>query len=42
MEAGRTLGHEGVGVVEEIGAEVKGLKKGDKVLISCITACGQY
>jgi alcohol dehydrogenase len=36
---GRTLGHEGVGVVEELGAGVTGLHKGDKVLISCITSC---
>jgi alcohol dehydrogenase len=36
---GRTLGHEGVGIVEELGAGVAGLRKGDKVLISCITSC---
>ncbi|KAK5686396.1 hypothetical protein LTS10_002514 [Elasticomyces elasticus] len=36
---GRTIGHEGIGIVEEIGAEVKGVKKGDKVLIACITSC---
>jgi alcohol dehydrogenase len=36
---GRTLGHEGVGLVEEVGTEVKQLKKGDKVLIACITSC---
>ena len=36
---GRILGHEGVGVVEEIGASVNGLAAGDNVLISCITAC---
>ncbi len=39
VEKGRTLGHEGVGVVEEVGAEVKNFKKGDKVLIACITSC---
>jgi alcohol dehydrogenase len=37
---GRTLGHEGVGVVEETGKTVTNFKVGDKVLISCITACG--
>ncbi|OSQ35830.1 zinc-dependent alcohol dehydrogenase family protein [Thalassospira mesophila] len=37
---GRTLGHEGVGVVEEAGAAVRNFKKGDAVLISCITSCG--
>ncbi|CAN9141417.1 unnamed protein product [Alternaria alternata] len=37
---GRTLGHEGIGVIEEIGQEVKNFKKGDRVLIRCITCCG--
>ncbi len=38
---GRTLGHEGVGVVEETGSAVSNFKKGDHVLISCITSCGK-
>ena len=38
---GRTLGHEGVGVIEEVGSAVTGFKKGDHVLISCITSCGK-
>ncbi len=38
---GRILGHEGVGVVEEVGANVTTFKKGDKVIISCVTACGR-
>jgi alcohol dehydrogenase len=38
---GRTLGHEGVGVVEEMGGGVSNFKKGDKVLISCISSCGK-
>tara|TARA_R110001583_G_scaffold193866_5_gene363452 strand:+ start:11375 stop:12517 length:1143 start_codon:yes stop_codon:yes gene_type:complete len=37
---GRTLGHEGVGIVEEVGSAVRNFKKGDAVLISCITSCG--
>ena len=37
---GRTLGHEGVGIVEDVGTGVSRVKKGDKVLISCITSCG--
>jgi len=37
---GRTLGHEGVGVVEEVGSAVRNFKKGDNVLISCVTSCG--
>jgi alcohol dehydrogenase len=38
---GRILGHEGVGVVDNVGAGVSGFRKGDKVLISCITSCGK-
>src|SRR5580704_5037061 len=38
---GRILGHEGVGVVEEVGSAVTTFKPGDRVLISCITACGK-
>ena len=38
---GRILGHEGVGVIEEIGAAVTAFKPGDHVLISCISACGK-
>src|SRR5688572_18145104 len=38
---GRILGHEGVGIVEEVGTAVTGLRKGDTVLISCITSCGR-
>ncbi len=37
---GRILGHEAVGTVETIGSAVKSIKVGDKVLVSCITACG--
>jgi len=38
---GRILGHEGIGIVEEVGAGVTGFKKGDKVIISCVTSCGK-
>ena len=38
---GRILGHEGVGIVEEIGDGVSSFKVGDHVLISCITSCGK-
>jgi alcohol dehydrogenase len=38
---GRILGHEGVGVVFETGQSVTGFKKGDHVLISCISSCGK-
>src|SRR5690606_13973418 len=37
---GTTLGHEGVGVVEEVGTGVRSFKKGDHVIISCITSDG--
>src|SRR5450432_2292999 len=38
---GRVLGHEGVGTIEEVGAAVTAFRKGDKVVISCITSCGK-
>jgi alcohol dehydrogenase len=38
---GRILGHEGVGIVEETGTAVTNFRKGDHVLISCITSCGK-
>ena len=37
---GRILGHEAVGTVESVGAGVKTVKVGDRVLVSCVTACG--
>lgn len=37
----RILGHEGVGVIEDVGTGVSNFHIGDKVLISCITACGK-
>ncbi len=38
---GRVLGHEGVGVVESVGAGVTTFHPGDRVLISCISSCGR-
>jgi alcohol dehydrogenase len=38
---GRILGHEGIGIIEETGAAVSNFKKGDRVLISCISSCGK-
>lgn len=38
---GRILGHEGVGIIEEVGTAVTNFKKGDRVLISCISSCGK-
>jgi alcohol dehydrogenase len=37
---GRILGHEGVGHVTEVGSAVATVAVGDRVLISCISACG--
>lgn len=41
VTSGRILGHEGVGIVEDVGDAVSHFKKGDRVLISCITSCGK-
>jgi alcohol dehydrogenase len=38
---GRILGHEGVGIIEEVGPSVTNFHRGDRVLISCITSCGK-
>ena len=38
---GRIIGHEGVGVIEEVGTAVSNFKPGDHVIISCITSCGK-
>ncbi len=41
VKPGTVLGHEGVGIVEEVGDAVFNFKVGDRVLISCITADGR-
>ena len=38
---GRTLGHEAVGTVVETGSGVEDIQQDDKVLVSCISACGR-
>ena len=40
-QPGRILGHEGVGIVDSAGPAVTAFKPGDRVLISCISACGK-
>ena len=40
VQPGTTLGHEGIGIVEEVGGSVRNFKKGDHVIISCITSDG--
>ncbi|HTW33183.1 MAG TPA: zinc-dependent alcohol dehydrogenase family protein [Rhizomicrobium sp.] len=38
---GRILGHEGVGVIDEVGAAVTSFRPGDRVIVSCISSCGK-
>jgi alcohol dehydrogenase len=40
-QPGRILGHEGVGIVDKVGSAVTAFEAGDRVVISCITACGK-
>src|ERR1700760_2506330 len=40
MMAGDILGHEFMGIVEEVGSEVKNLKRGDRVVVPFTIACG--
>jgi threonine dehydrogenase-like Zn-dependent dehydrogenase len=41
VERGLTIGHEPVGVIEKLGAAVKGYREGDRVIAGAITPCGQ-
>ncbi|MGX0086809.1 alcohol dehydrogenase catalytic domain-containing protein [Staphylococcus epidermidis] len=41
VQSHTTLGHEGIGIIEEIGDNVNNFKVGDKVIISCISSCGK-
>ena len=41
VTSGRILGHEGIGIVQEVGAAVTSVRPGERVLISCVTACGK-
>jgi alcohol dehydrogenase len=38
---GRILGHEGVGVIDKVGAAVTAFGPGDRVIVSCISSCGK-
>jgi alcohol dehydrogenase len=40
MAPGTVLGHEAVGEVAEVGGDVRTIRPGDRVLVSCISACG--
>ena len=41
MEHGDVLGHEFMGIVEDVGAGVTQLRKGDRVVVPFVIACGQ-
>lgn len=41
VREGTTIGHEGVGIIEETGNAVTRFKVGDHVIISCISSCGK-
>jgi alcohol dehydrogenase len=41
VEPGTVLGHEAVGEVVEVGPGVRSVRPGDRVLVSCISACGR-
>ena len=40
-EVGHTVGHEGTGIVEEVGSEVKNSKKGGRLVIAAVVACAK-
>ncbi|WP_322528671.1 zinc-dependent alcohol dehydrogenase [Salinicola sp. LHM] len=40
MQAGTILGHEGVGIVEQLGDDVRNLDIGDRVVVSSTIGCG--
>lgn len=41
MQKGLIMGHEAIGIVDEVGPEVKNLKPGDRVIILPVIACGE-
>ncbi|GAB2971991.1 MAG TPA: zinc-dependent alcohol dehydrogenase family protein [Actinotalea caeni] len=40
VQPGRVLGHEGIGVITEVGSGVTRLTVGDRVILACVSACG--
>jgi len=41
MKPGTILGHEGVGVIEEVGKAVTGFQRGDRVVVPSTICCGR-
>ena len=41
LEHGDILGHEFMGIVEEVGPEVRNLRRGDRVVVPFVIACGE-
>jgi alcohol dehydrogenase len=41
VKSGRILGHEGIGVITEIGGGVTQLAVGDRVILACVSSCGK-
>ncbi|MEU9477542.1 zinc-dependent alcohol dehydrogenase family protein [Streptomyces sp. NPDC048191] len=41
VRPGTVLGHEAVGEIVEVGGDVRTVRPGDRVLVSCITSCGR-
>lgn len=40
MRPGTILGHEGVGIIEEVGSDVRNLRPGDRVVVPSTISCG--
>jgi len=40
VEIGRILGHEGIGIITEVGEGVTQLAVGDRVILACVSSCG--
>lgn len=41
VEVGRILGHEGIGIITEVGSGVTRLNVGDRVILACVSSCGR-
>ena len=41
MKKGDVLGHEFMGIVEDVGTKVQNVKVGDRVVVSCLIFCGE-